>query len=303
MNRRTRTVLVVAIALGTSAIATFAVYTLLASRPAREVEVAHHYIVVAKQALPVGTRLTADDVQLAAWPTSSPIAGAFTAIEQVSGHALTSAVLANEPIVEGRVAAPNAGAGLPPAITQGMRAISVKVDEVVGVAGFVVPGTRVDVLVTVRPNPQQEEMSRVVVSNVTVLTAGTRYDQEEAKNGQPIRSSVVTLMVTPEDAERVALAQSRGHIMLTLRNPLDTTTTASQGVRLASLMGSASSDASGAAPRPAVRAARPAAAPLRVAATVPPVTPPAETKAAEAAAKRYTVDTIRGAKRSNEVVK
>ena len=103
-----------------------------------------------------------------------------------------------------------------------MRAISVKVNEVVGVAGFVVPGTRVDVMVTLSgKNRDEDSMTRVVVSNAQVLTAGTRYDQEKAKDGAPIPSTVVTLLVTPDDGERVALAASEGQIMLTLRNPLD----------------------------------------------------------------------------------
>jgi pilus assembly protein CpaB len=99
--------------------------------------------------------------------------------------------------------------------TPGMRALSVKVNEVIGVAGFVVPGTRVDVLVTIRE--KDESRTRVAVSNVQILTAGTRYDQENA--GRPIPATVVTLLVTPEDSERIALAQTEGQLMLSLRNP------------------------------------------------------------------------------------
>lgn len=292
MNRRARTVLVLAIALCTATIATFATHQLISATPVREVEVAHTSIVVARHALPMGTRLTPENVKLVAWPNTNPMTGAFSSVEEVDGRALTSSILENEPVVEGRIAPLNAGAGLPPSIQPGMRAISVKVDEVVGVAGFVVPGTRVDVLVTVRPAAQLDEMSRVVVSNATVLTAGTRYDQEEAKSGQPIRSSVVTLMVSPEDAERVALAQSRGHIMLTLRNPLDTAPTVSQGVRLASLVGPPAPAGSPLAVRPVAARPRPV--------VVEPI--PAPLPVIEAP-KPYTVDTIRGAKRAAEIVK
>ena len=112
------------------------------------------------------------------------------------------AIAANEPITEPKLAAKGAGAGLPPTIPPGMRAISVKVNEVVGVAGFVVPGTRVDVLVTFESRTQTSEASRASSSrNVQVLTAGTRYDQEKARqDGKPIPTSVVTLLVSPEDA-------------------------------------------------------------------------------------------------------
>ena len=112
-----------------------------------------------------------------------------------------------------RVAGPESGAGLPPIIPAGMRAMSVRVNEVIGVAGFVLPGTRVDVLVAVADDgddeQRQEPMARTVVSNVQVLTAGTRYDQEEAKDGKPQRSTVVTLAVLPADGERIALASDR----------------------------------------------------------------------------------------------
>jgi len=135
-----------------------------------------------------------------------------------------------------KLAEEGAGCGLPPTINVGMRAMSVKVNEVIGVAGFVTPGTRVDVLVTLQDNT--DSMARVVVRNVEVLTAGTRYDQAEAKaQNKAIPSTVVTLMVTPEDAERIALASTEGQMMLALRNPLDKSTPATSGIRKANLMG------------------------------------------------------------------
>ena len=164
-----------------------------------------------------------------------------------------------------------------------MRAISVKVNEVIGVAGFVVPGTRVDVVVTLSRR-EQESLSRVVVSNVQVLTAGTKYDQDQAKDGKPVPSTVVTLLVTPEDAERIALASAEGSIMLTLRNPLDASPTETNGTRLAALMGKPDPPPvdEGGAGRQAV---------------VPPPTP------APAPPPIYQVETIRAAKRTSEVVK
>jgi pilus assembly protein CpaB len=114
--------------------------------------------------------------------------------------------------------------------------MSVKVNEVIGVAGFVTPGTHVDVLVTIRQ--EKDSWSRVVVQNVQVLTAGTKYDDPESrKQGKPIPSSVVTLMVSPAEAEKIALASNQGQIMLALRHPLDQDTTATPGTRIAALMG------------------------------------------------------------------
>lgn len=285
-TRRARTTVVLAVALLTATVATFAMYRIVSAAPAHETNPATRtFVVVARHAMPVGTKLTDQDVKLVAWPSDTPIAGSFASVDRVNGRAVISAVLENEPIVEPRLAPLHAGAGLPPVIEPGMRAISVKVDEVVGVAGFVVPGTRVDVLATVRP-AAQEEITRIVVSNVTVLAAGTRYDQQDAKEGKAIRSSVVTLMVTPDDAERVALAQSRGTIILTLRNPLDTLTTTSDGVRLTSLVGGP----------------EPARAPTRQP-IVRTVMAPRPVPTVVEAPKPYTVDTIRAAKRSAEVVK
>ena len=131
-------------------------------------------------------------------------------------------------------------------------------------------------------------MSRAVVSNVQVLTAGTRYDQEQAKDGKPIPSTVVTLLVTPEDAERIALAQNCGSIMLTLRNPLDIVPTEPSGVRLASLMGTPDA--------PPGRESREGPGPRRR-------RKPVGRAAAPAAPKIYTVEAIRAAKRSEEVVR
>jgi pilus assembly protein CpaB len=196
---------------------------------------------------------------------------------------LIAPVVENEPLTATKLAPVEAGAGLGPTIATGMRAISVKVNEVIGVAGFVVPGTRVDVVVTIAR--QDDSISRVIVSNAQVLTAGTKYDQDQAKDGKPLPSTVVTLLVTPPDAERIALASTQGAIMLALRNPLDRDSTETKGTRLASLMGAPD-------PPPVVRMAR--GVPKAI---VPPPVPPPPPPAI------YSVETIRAAKRISEVVK
>jgi len=165
-----------------------------------------------------------------------------------------------------------------------MRALSVRVNDVVGVAGFAVPGTRVDVLVTL--NRGDSSMSRAVVTNVQVLTAGTLYDQEQAKDGKPIPSTVVTLLLTPEDAERITLAQSAGGVTLVLRNPLDLIKTDTHGVHLASLMGTPD-------PAPVVKVEKGQRR----------VVVPKAVVAVEAPPRFYSVEAIRAAKRSEEVVK
>jgi pilus assembly protein CpaB len=284
MNRRTRTITALSIALVLATVASLAVYRAIKRIPVREVEVANYHVVVAAKPLSMGARLTAADLKVVAWPSTSPVANAHKDVSEVLNRGLLSAVVENEPVTESKLAPLEAGAGLPPSIPPGMRAMSVKVNEVVGVAGFVIPGTRVDVLVTLKQRSNESEpISRAVVSNVQVLTAGTRYDQEKAKDGEPIPSTVVTLMVSPADAERITLAQAQGQIMLALRNPLDVAQTDTQGVRTGALLG------------------QPSPAPAKPRAAARPSTPAAP--AVVDAPKAYTVEAIRAAKRSEEVVR
>ena len=285
MKKQHRTLIVMFVAVMTAALGSYGVYRAVLQMPVREVEVASVQVVVAAQPLSMGTRLDANHLRVVDWPSRNPVAGAFSDPKQLVNRGLISSIGENEPITMTKVASLEAGAGLPPVIPEGMRAISVKVNEVVGVAGFVVPGTVVDVLVTVRAanGPQDEPMTRTVVSKVQVLTAGTKYDQEKSKSGEPIQSSVVTLAVLPEDAERIALAGNEGKITLALRNPLDIDSTDTKGVKLAALM-------RGNNPEPVIDHTR-----NRVIAKVAPPSPPPP--------PLYTVETIRAAKRGSEVVK
>jgi pilus assembly protein CpaB len=284
MNRTTRTLVVVAIAVIVAAIASFGVYQAIQRMPVREIEVRSRYQVVAAHDMPMGTMVTKDYVKLVPWPASSPVEKGFTTIESVLNRGLITSVVTNEPLTEGKLAPLESGAGLPPSIPEGMRAVSLKVNEVIGVAGFVVPGTHVDVVVTLRRN--DDSISRAVVSDVQVLTAGTRYDQQKARDGQPIPTSVVTLLVTPSDAERIALAANEGSIMLTLRNPMDRQRTDTPGMRTAGLLGQA-------APAAVVKVVE-----GRHVAVKPPAPP-----VVAAVSTIYTVEAIRGAKRSDEVVR
>jgi pilus assembly protein CpaB len=290
MNTNKRTAVVVFVAVLLAAVATLGMYRVVSARPASEGRAVKTVdVVVAQHSLTLGTRLTRDDVKLAKWPAEAPVPGTFAKLDEVLDRGLIATLEENEPLIAAKLAPIEAGAGLPPSIPPGMRAISVKVNEVVGVAGFVVPGTRVDVMVTLtNRQSQQESVTRVVVSNVQVLTAGTRYDQENAKDGKPIPSTVVTLLVSPEDGERIALAASEGQVMLTLRNPLDTTQTMTLGTRTTALLG-----------QPAVAAPVPPHAP-RASAPAKPVQPG---PALAPAPKIYKVEAIRGAKRSEEIVR
>jgi pilus assembly protein CpaB len=291
MNRRTRHVVVLMIAIVTASIASLGVYRTMSHLPAQRIE-AVKSVVVAARPMVIGTEITAKDVKLVSWPSGSMVPGAITDIQAAVNRGLLTGVLENEPLTTNKLAAVDAGGGLSPAIPTGMRAISVKVNDVIGVAGFIVPGSRVDVVVTIRrPN---DSMTRTAASNVQVLTAGTRKDQEnpgadDSRLGDK-GETVVTLMVTPNEAERIALAQTEGQIMLVLRNPLDTESTLSAGTRTAALLG-----AEEPAPAPAVRAPAPRRQapppPAPVVATPPPAPAP------------RMVEAIRAAKRTDEVIK
>jgi len=285
MNRTTRTFVVVGVAVLVAALASFGVFRAIQQMPVREVEVRSRFQVVAAHDMPTGSVITKDYVKLVPWPASSPVDKGFTTIESVLNRGLIASVVTNEPLTESKVAPLEAGAGLPPSITEGMRAVSVKVNEVIGVAGFVVPGTHVDVMVTLKREAEKDTMTRVVVSDIQVLTAGTRYDQEKSRDGQPIQTTVVTLLVTPPDAERIALAATEGSIMLTLRNPMDRKPTETTGIRTAALLGQA-----------------PAAPPVVKASQGRRIATPAPVEAAPVP-KVYTVEAFRAAKRSEEVVR
>ena len=160
-------------------------YRAVASIPVRQVEIATAKAVVAARPLPIGTLVTRESVKVIDWPARTPLTGGFTSIEQVVDRGLVAPVVENELLTVNNLAAEEARP--PPMITEGMRAISIRVDEVINVAGYVTPGTRVDVMVVINPTDNgADRIARVVVSNVPVLTSGTRYDQDESrKDGKP----------------------------------------------------------------------------------------------------------------------
>ncbi len=201
-------------------------------------------LVVASQPLPLGAVIGPDSVKITQVPEGLFPRGGFSRKEDVLERPVVSPIQADEPVVEARVAAKGSGVGLAPMIPPGMRAISVRVNDVVGVAGFVLPGMRVDVLVTGHPPSRDDTVTTTVLQNILVLSAGQTI-QADAK-GQPISAAVVTLLVDPGQAEALTLANSEGHIQLVLRNSTDRQVAATRGRELRELYGVAR------APAPAV---------------------------------------------------
>ena len=180
------------------------------------------HIVVAAEPLALGTRLDSSKLRLIAWPANEPVAGMCTRLEDCTNRALITPVAENEPILEAKLASTASGAGLAATIPEGMRAISVAVNDVIGVAGFVTPGTMVDVLVTGSMTGQggAQNITRTILENVRVLAAGQKIEQDQ--QGKPQTVPVITLLVNPEDAAKLAMASTEGMIQLALRNTVDT---------------------------------------------------------------------------------
>jgi pilus assembly protein CpaB len=282
-----RIFLVLVLALTVGGALSYATYSYVNKAPSgNALKLPTTQVVVAATDLQIGEELQADDVRVVDWPASSVPVGAVSKPEDVVGRGVILPVVQYEPILPMKLAGEGAGAGLPPAIPPGLRAVSVQVNEVIGVAGYVLPGTRVDVLSVLNPSQDRKDiMSKVILTDVQVLAAGTKLEQD-ANGEKPVAVSVVTMLVNPEEAERLTLAASEGKIQLALRNPLDRTVAATPGVRPAGLMGST----------PLIRKAAPlrnpvVVAPAPVAAALPAVPEP------------QTVEIIRGDKRAREVVR
>jgi pilus assembly protein CpaB len=167
----------------------------------------------------MGTRITEKDVSLESFPKANTPAGSFQDLSAVIGRGAIIQMFAGEPVLESKLAPREAGAGLSVGIPDGMRALSIQVNDVVGVAGFVQPGSRVDLILTGTPPNYDEKASKVVLENLQVLATGKNVEQDA--EGKPQTVPVVTLLVTPEDAAKIALATGDGPIILALRNPLD----------------------------------------------------------------------------------
>lgn len=192
-------------------------------------------LVTATKPIPIGVTIKLAEVTVVHVPADLFPKGGFGKPEEVVDRPVISNILAEEPIVEGRLAARGSGSGLAPMIPTGMRAVSVRVNDVVGVAGFVLPGMRVDVLVTGRPPDYNGSVTQTVLQNIIVLSAGQTIQPEP--KGQAINTPVVTLMVTPEQAEILTLANGEGKIQLVLRNTTDQTVEKTPGRDLAELFG------------------------------------------------------------------
>jgi pilus assembly protein CpaB len=282
---RNRIFAVLAIAILAGGGLAYGTYNMMNNQPVKTVTTPTQPVVVAAADISLGSELRKEDLTVVNFPAGHVPEGAFARVTDVVGRGVISPFVKNEVVIPAKLASKEAGSGLPPVIPEGMRALSVRVNEVIGVAGYVLPGARVDVLATANPtNQQQDVTTKLILSNVQVVTAGTRIEQDQDK-GKPMQVTVVTLLVYPDQAERLALASTEGKIQLALRNPLDQTAPETPGVKPALLLGVVKAPVQKSASGPRRAAAGPV------------------TQSAPVAAPLPTVEIIRGDKRTAEVIR
>jgi pilus assembly protein CpaB len=248
-------------------------------------------VVVAAVDLPLAAKIKVEDLKVIEWPSDHVPPGAIGDPKDLVGRVLISRVLAMQPLLPGMMAAKNAGSGLAALIPSNMRAIAVRVDDVVGVAGFIHADDRVDVLVTLRSNRAGgESTTKVFLQNIKVLAVGQEVDNGDRTRLHATPATVATLLVSPQDAERLVLAQTEGRIMLTLRSWTDSQPVDTNGASPSELVGDsgpvAQNQPAGAAParQPVVRRGR----------GRDKGGPPPPTLTAEAPPAKDTVEILRG---------
>jgi pilus assembly protein CpaB len=230
MNR-SRLLLIGALALALGAFASVAVYKNL--KPAT-VDLGHTAeVVVAATDLPVGSKIEDKDLKVVRLPDADLPPNCVHHKSSVMGRGVVAAIYKGEFILPNKIAGENGGYGMPALIPPGMRAVSVRVNEVVGVAGFVQPGTHVDVLWTGTTPGSSEPQTTTVLEDVAVIATGQKL--ERGSPNDTSSAAVITLLVSPDDAQKLSLASSQGHIQLSLRNPLDTRQTDLAAMRATAL--------------------------------------------------------------------
>lgn len=295
MDRRFVTVLGVSLVFALVVSAVF--YQMTArSGPSKKVEQSDQKdLVVTTRPLGVGVMIKPADVKVVKIAGEAFPKGAFSKVEDVLDRPVVSNMLLEEPVLDGRLAVKGSGLGLAPTIPVGMRAVTVRMNDVANVAGFVLPGMRVDVLVTGHPPSADSDMTTTVLQNMLVLSAGTTI-QPDAR-GQAIQAPSVTLLANPDQAEMLTLAGSNGRVQLVLRNSSDQNIAKTPGHWVAELYGSGR-------PKPAVTAAAPKVVASttttpRPSAALPPPPPPIQTPVAPPPDQ---IVMIRGTQKTVEVI-
>src|SRR5688572_11138935 len=255
-------------------------------------------VAVAKVAIPIGSKIIAEQIMVVQFPKESTPDGAFDSVEKLAGRVAVVNIAPREPITESRLAAEGTAAGLSAIIPEGYRAMTVKVDDAAGISGFIQPGTLVDVVVTIDPGEGaaiKDKISKIVLQNIKVLASGQNIDKpENEREANSVKA--VTLQVTPEEAEKLALAATEGKLQLVMRSQIDQGNEETPGANKRNLLGG---DTAMPVPEPgSLKSEQPKGeakpARRRVSVSTPAVTAPAPQPT-----PRTQVEMIEGAKKRN----
>jgi pilus assembly protein CpaB len=241
MNRRLALVLVCAALVGV--VAAFLVYRLVLQMSTGTPVETTDQIVVAKVNIPLGDTLTAEHVKLVAYPRSSVPADAVRSVEILQGRTARATIVTNEPVLESKLGPAGKTGIMPLLVPEGQRAVTINLDQATRESGFLLPNSRVDVLVSMEKPVTRERIAKLVLQDVSVLAAGQVV---ETRDNRPVTVTTVTLALTPDQTERLTLAQTEGRIVLATRNLRDTQVVQTRGVTPTQLL----SDGGQTAPRP-----------------------------------------------------
>ncbi len=234
MDRRRLTIALLAALLLSGAVTFFLNRRIRVRNGAVATQVMQKYVAASRPLLP-GEVLKADSLGLIDWPAKLMLEGGFTKLEELVGRSVIYPIAARQPILGSYLAVPGSGIGLAAKIPEGMRTTSLRSDEIVGVAGFLFPGSHVDVLVTFRSDAVPQPETQTVLQDVEVLIVGQKIEPEPGGKAETV--GVVTLLLTPEDAQKVVLASTLGSIHFVLRNGADRGRVDSVPVSVAQLTG------------------------------------------------------------------
>ena len=235
---RRRLLLVLTFASVIALLASFFVYRVVAQLAANGREAANEMVVAASVDLPLAETVTAKNVRLVAWPKDAVPAGAIRTLAQAEGRVVRSSIVAGEPLIEGKLAPELAGRGgiMPMLIPEGLRGVTIKVDDAIRESGFVLPNSKVDVLVSMARRNSQEKVAKLILQDVLVLAAGQAV---EIRDNKPVTVTTVTLALSPDQVERLALAQAEGRLTLATRNLRDAKLVETRGATPDTLIGTA----------------------------------------------------------------
>lgn len=233
MNRRLASAFIIALLV--SGASTFWLSQKFTRKAAAPPPVRNTQYVTAAANMESGQVIKPENLHLVDWPATMPLQGAYTSPQALVGRTVLYPLAAGEPILDRQLSAPGTGTGITVKIPDGMRAIALRTDEVVGVAGFLLPGTHVDVLVTLHPSNSPDPVTTTVLQDAQVLATGQKTEPDP--DGKPTTATVVTILVSPEDAEKVDLASNQGTVHFVLRNGADRAEVSGKPVLLSQLSG------------------------------------------------------------------